>query len=57
MRPEHKANGEKQGEFINNVSKYPKSLAVFKKEGDMSWLTLWLSYFSRIDVNRRASCM
>ena len=42
MRPEHKANGEKQGEFINNVSKYPKSLAVFKKEGDMSWLTLWL---------------
>ena len=25
-RPEHKANGAKQGEFINNVSKYRKTV-------------------------------
>ena len=30
-RPEHKANEAKQGEFINNVSNYPKIVgALFK---------------------------
>ena len=32
-----------------------KSLPVFSKENDMSWVTLWLSFFS--GTNRRASCL
>ena len=54
-KPEHKGNGAKRGEFINNVSKYRKIVAGFSKESDMSWVTLWLPFLS--GVNRRASCM
>ena len=54
-RPEHKANGAKQGELIDNVSKYRKSLVDFSKQSDMSWVTLKLSFLS--GVNIRASCI
>ena len=39
-RPEHKANEAKQGEFINNVSNYPKIVGAPFKGSDMSWVTL-----------------
>ena len=54
-RPEQKANGAKQGEFINDVSKYRKSLVLFSKKNDIGWVTMWLSFLS--GVNRRVSCM
>ena len=54
-RPEQKANGAKQGDFMTTYQNIEKSLAIFSKEYDMRWVTLWLSFFS--GTNRRASCL
>ena len=45
-RPQHKANEAKQGEFINNISNYPKTLVLFSQESDMNRFTLWLSFLN-----------
>ena len=51
---QHKTKGKKQGEFINNVSNIKKkSLVVFSKESDMSWVTMWLSILSGVNTWHR----
>ena len=55
-RPGHKANSAKQSEFVNNESKYKKTVGgLFKGKWNELVLSLWLSFLSVVD--RRASCM
>ena len=47
--------GQSRAHLLTMFQNIEKSLVVFSKGNDLSWVTLWLSFLS--GVNRRASLM
>ena len=47
--------GKSRANLLTMFQNIEKSLVVFSKGNDLSWVTLWLSFLS--GVNRRASLM
>ena len=47
--------GQNRTSLLTAYQNIEKSLVLFSKENDISWVTMWLSFLS--DVNRRVSSM